>query len=205
MIVEPPSGLLSPTSKIRYISEQCGKSTSSSILGKKNEFPTFLWTFTLVYVHSWVGKLRYPVLNRERLKRPRAGRSDRDLENDRLAHDPLKPILVVVLSLGQLVEAGANVNHQALNKWTPLHCASAAGDAHGCAILVEGGADINLEVGTPPRTGSLLKLGLLLFLRSLRTVCVVTFCKLAQTLFFKPHDVCFFSRAAAPPFSLVSR
>lgn len=51
-----------------------------------------------------------------------------------------------MLVFDQLIEAGANVNHQARNKWTPLHCASAAGDAHACAMLVEGGADIKAEV-----------------------------------------------------------
>lgn len=48
--------------------------------------------------------------------------------------------------LDQLIEAGADVCHEAHNMWTPLHCASAAGDAHACAILVEGGADVNAKV-----------------------------------------------------------
>lgn len=50
------------------------------------------------------------------------------------------------LAVGQLIEAGGNVRHEAHNKWTPLHCAAAAGDAHSCAILVDAGADVDAEV-----------------------------------------------------------
>lgn len=49
---------------------------------------------------------------------------------------------------GQLVDAGGNVHHEANNKWTPLHCAAAAGDAHACTILLEAGADPDAEVRT---------------------------------------------------------
>ena len=52
------------------------------------------------------------------------------------------------LALEQLIEAGGNVRHEAHNKWTPLHCAAAAGDAHSCAILVDAGADADAEVRT---------------------------------------------------------
>lgn len=59
-------------------------------------------------------------------------------------------------ALGQLIEAGGDVRHKARNKWTPLHCAAAAGDANACAILLEAGADPDAEVSSitvPSRSG----------------------------------------------------
>lgn len=38
------------------------------------------------------------------------------------------------------------MRHEARDKWTPLHCAASAGDAHACAILVEAGADVDAKV-----------------------------------------------------------
>lgn len=58
-------------------------------------------------------------------------------------------VLFLMLSaLGQLIEAGGDVTHKAGNKWTPLHCAAAAGDANACTILLEAGADPDAEVSS---------------------------------------------------------
>lgn len=38
------------------------------------------------------------------------------------------------------------MRHTAKNKWTPLHCAAAAGDASACSILLDAGADIEAQV-----------------------------------------------------------
>lgn len=50
------------------------------------------------------------------------------------------------LACTKLIEAGADVRHEASNKWTPLHCAAAAGESNAFSLLLEAGADPDAEV-----------------------------------------------------------
>lgn len=54
-------------------------------------------------------------------------------------------LVMLILFCRALLKAGASINHQDVDGWTPLHAAAHWGQEESCRLLIDAGADSTLK------------------------------------------------------------